>query len=324
MENFRNELTIAVVTFNHPEYIKYFLNTIDDIDLYKIYLEIHDSSTNDETEKIVYEFKKKYKNLDYIKYENINVDKKTILALKNKKTEYVQLCGDGVIPNLKIFLKYWDEIEKNKFDIIEMYDKQNKKHINYFYKMSKYKKMPFIYNDIYNYMFDNIWHLPYYGGTIVKSTCFDDIDVNDYNDIIGSGFIYPYVVIKKISSNINATAYGDDFLIPNIYKKSSMWVSKYKTGIELWAKNFPSVMKKASQLNEKKFDVIIKQAEINLDFLTFKGLLSFRESNNINFDIYKKYKEYLLKYSSCSKFTIIFICMVPKFILTIIKKIIKR
>lgn len=324
MSNFCKSLTIVVPTFNHPKYIDYFLEKIGNIDCYDVMLEIHDSSTNDDTEKIVCEYLKKYKNLVYKKYDDIHVDIKTILALTSIKTKYVHLCGDGVIPNLAKIYKACINYIIQDYDIIEIYDSQNKKHISQYHKNQKQRgKGDIIYSELLDYVDDNIWHLPYYGGTIIKSDIFSKYNIENLKDVINSGFVYPYMILKGIPINFKAVALGDDFLIPNIYKKQSLWISNNKIAILLWAKNFPETMWKTAKISTDKFQGIMISAEKKLKFLTFKGLLSFRSTDNFNFKIRKQYKYYLKQYGCCNSIFMFFICLIPKKILCL-AKIIKK
>lgn len=314
-------LTIVMPTYNHPDYIRYTLETILNIDEYNILFEIHDSSTDDETKKIVDEYKEKYKNLSYIKYEDIDVDIKTIVALNSVKTKYVHLCGDGAIPNLEKITSLCQKYMDSDFDIIELYDTQNKKHITEFNKIKECRKQEeIVYSNLYDYLYDNIWHLPCYGGSIVKSSIFSSFNEENMKELISCGYVYPYMVILNLDDKLKAVALGDDFLLPNIRKKASIWIKEGR-GIELWANKFPNTIYKTKKCSDDEFKTIMIESQKKLNLLTFKGLLTFRMNGNFNFKVKRQYSDSLNKYGACSKFKMNLICLTPKWVLSLLWKI---
>ena len=314
-------LTIVVPTFNHPDYIEYYLSKADYLDKFNIRLEICDSSTNDDTEKVVETYKQTYENLHYRRYNDINVDLKTFLCLNSCQTKYVFLCGDGVILNAEsVYEKILSYMEQD-YDVIEFYDDINKKHIGYYKKLSKqHKNSEIVYDNLKSHMLDNYWHMPYYGGTIIKSEVFKRINQDDIQALIGTGFIYPYMICSYADMDAKTVVLGGDYLIENIRKKAAMWLNN-GMAIKIWAKQFPEVI----YMLPDRFNDIKKELAVNsekrLQFVTIKGLCSLRASNNYGLKIYKEYKKELIAYSPVNKFGLVTIALIPKFIFKCARKV---
>lgn len=317
-------LTIVVPTYNHPEYIEYYLQQTACLDKFNIRLEIHDSSTNDETKKTVEKFSQEYKNLFYYRYDDINVDLKTFLCLKNCQTKYVFLCGDGVILNLNEIYSKIHSFMKQDYDLIEFYDDINKKHINYYYDLARqYDKNEIVYDNLKLHVMDNYWHMPYYGGTIVKSEIFKKIVQDDVSNLIGTGFIYPYMICAYMDINAKSVVLGGSYLIENIRKKAAIWLNN-GMAVKIWAKQFPEVIEiLPEEFNDIKRELILN-SEKRLQFITFKGLCYFRVNNNYNLKIYNEFKKELSRYSPLNKLTMCIIAIFPKWILRIIRAVKNR
>lgn len=317
-------LTIVVPTYNHSDYIEYYLSKSDYIDKLNIALEICDSSTNEETKKVVEKYQQKYSNLSYIHYDDINVDLKTFLCLNKCHTKYVFLCGDGVILNAEVIYNKILPYLQRGFDLIEFYDDINEKHIDYYYKLNKkYGTQDIIYNNLKSHIQDNFWHMPFYGGTIVKSEIFNKIKQDDIQNLIGTGFIYPFMICAFADMGAMSVVLGGNYLIANIRKKAAIWLDK-QVAIKIWAKQFPAVIGMLpDEFNDIKKELILN-SERRLQFITLRGLCYFRINNNYSLKIYKEYKKELLTYSPLNKSKLILIAIFPKWVLKIVRAIKNR
>jgi hypothetical protein len=315
-------LTIVVPTYNHASYIEYYLQQSKYIDLLDIILEIHDSSTTDDTKIIVEKYQKDYKNLFYYHYEDIDVDLKTILALKHVKTKYSFLCGDGVILNaINCYDKLVDCMKQN-YDIIEIYDSITKKHIDYYNSLCKsYNCAEIIYSNIEKHLVDNIWHMPFYGGSIVKTETFLNVEISNIQHVIGSGFIYPYTIYESMLMTSKAIVLGGDYLIQNIYKQGAIWLMSQKKAIEIWSYKYPKTILLLSTKYSAVNNSVVIASEKVLGYLSFRGLILLKLLDNFNYKIYKQYKKELIKYSGTNRFAIFLVAIFPKFILKGMKKL---
>jgi len=320
--DFNNKLTIIVPTYNHSDYMDFYLSKMKIIDDINVILEIHDSSVDGKTQQVVERYQKTIKNLKYYKYEDIDVDVKTVVALQNCSTEYVFLCGDGVILNLEKTGKVILDAIQEGFDIIELYDETTPKHYNYYRSLSeKYSDDKIVYEEIIKHFMDNVWHMPYYGGSIVKSKVFKYAKLEQMEAVIGLGFVYPYMIYNYPYKNFKAVVLGSDFHIRNPYKKMAIWASTQKSAIKIWAHNFPTTINNlAEQYNTYKLSTIMYSEKI-LEYLTFRGLLYLRAIDNFNLKILKQYKHEMKTYATCGSFMQTVIAITPKFVLKVLKHI---
>lgn len=311
-------LTIVVPTYNHPEMIKYYIEHCKNLNQTNVILAIHDSSTDDKTKQIIIEANNP--NIEYFHYDDINVDQKTILCLQSVKTKYVMLCGDGAIFNNQDYYKQLERFLDEDFDLIEIYDTAVKRHIDYFNKLDKDKNGFIIYNDITEHFKDNYWHMPYYGGSIVKASVFKEYSIDDLKDFIGSGFIYPYMIYNRLAkSNSRCLVLGGNSLLKNIYKKDSMW-TKDGSAMRIWIDNFLFVVNSLPDLYNPYKEVVLKTANIRTTFLTFKGLLAWRRDGSYNYKLYKQFKIRLKFMSNVKCFNLFLISIFPRWILKLIKR----
>lgn len=318
MLDFSDVLTIVIPTYNHPNMIKYILDNYRFIDEYNIQVSIHDSSPNDEIEKLIKEYN--YKCFSYFKYDSsLNVDVKTIMSLAQVKTKYAYLCGDGVVLNKEMLDNLYNQLIKD-YDLIELYDTDLKRHIDYFNKISKGKET-IIYNDIRQHFVDNFWHMPFYGGSIVKKEVFTTINIEKIANEPYNGFIYPYFIYKYFADkNFCGVVIGGNYFHTNIYKSGSSWI-KNKQLCEVWIDNFDSCVNSLPSIYDDYKKEVIHNTGVNTTFFSFTTLCKFKGSGNFNYKLYKKYKEKIYERTNSSKFSIWLAAIVPNFIFKILRKI---
>lgn len=317
--NFEELLTVVIPTYNHPQMIDYILDNYSFIDDYNLLVQIHDSSTNNETKDVVDKYK--YKNLEYYKYDSkMNVDVKTIIALATPKTKYVYLCGDGILINKDFIHSIYHNLLKD-FDIVELYDESIPRHINFLRKLTN-NKLVMEYNSIQKHFLDNFWHMPFYGGSIIKTEVFKSYDLSCILNKKYSGFIYPSLIYTYFATRgkFNAISLGENFLLPNKFKKESGWVTNCSF-LQTWIDNFDETVYELPSIYDTYKKAVIRNTGINTEFFSFKSLIFFKKTNNYNFKLYKKYKEKILERTNLNSFSLWFIAIFPNFILKFIKKV---
>lgn len=315
-------LTVIIPTCNHPKNIEeIFLNICDDIKKYDIIVEVHDSSISDDTKQIVNIFSKTNSLIRYFRYDNnINIDLKTILALKKCETEYLYLCGDKCYLNLnkievinRCFLK--------DYSVIEMYDSINSRHFSYYegYLKKKYGCEEIVYSDAKTYVKENIWHLPYYGGSIAKSELFKNISLDDIDDMIGSGFIYPYIIANTINRYKKMIVLGGDFVRLVNCAGESGWIVNREV-FKIWAVNFPNSIMKIANLNMSEKKDIIIYSERKLRFFDARFLIYCRTNGNFNLSIFLRHRLELKTFSNNNIFILFLIAIIPSNFWIVAKK----
>jgi hypothetical protein len=189
-------LTILIPTYNHPSYIADILNKYKDLLKFNVFLDIYDASENDETYRIIQKYS--FSTLRYFSLPGVSLDERTLIALSSARTPYLFLCGDGYMLTERGYLRVKEYIEKG-FDVIEMYDLAIPKDVTYYRSLqAKYNKDPIIYREVKQHFCDNFWHMPFYGGSIVKADAYKD-GYSNYRESIGSLFSNVYSLYKFYS-----------------------------------------------------------------------------------------------------------------------------
>ncbi len=317
---YENKLTIVVPTYNHPTYVQYLLTLYEKVlEKFNIILEIHDSSTNNETQKMCLNANEKVK---YVHYDDIDVDEKTILCLKNVNTEYAFLCGDGFVLDLDKTFDHIYSCMQERPDIIEMFDMGIETHKKFFER--KFVNDTKIY-DIGFFASSCFWHVAFYGGSIISKKIIDKFEITKLKKVIGTGFIYPVAVFDNVADDNNrffAYVISDNFLITNPHKKEPMWVTN-KTGLKIWTYNFCSAVETLPFLYNESKKEIIETVGLNTNYFTFNGLCAWRITRNLNLLLTVRYRRYLKEMSNVKYFTILIISLMPPFLLKMVK-IIRR
>lgn len=318
---FEKLLTIVLPTRNHTELVRFFIEKTDYLEKYNIYLQVHDSSTNDETQELVMSINSNH--ISYQRYDSdTDIDVKTILALQGVETKYAFLCGDGVIFNANAVYENIYTYLKKDVDVIEMYDDNLNKHIDYYNHLKERKKSdPVIYNNITEHFVDNCWHMPLYGGSIVKSVVFRKFDFKLNEDLIGKGFVYPFSIYDYFSAHeFYGCVCGGSTLIPNPLKKDSIWMKK-GWGIEIWAHKYPYSINRLPDLyNDYKLQVI-KETGVRTTFLTKNGLAYWKTIGSYSLELYKEYKDDLIQYTYLDNGFLFILAIMPRGCMKLIRKV---
>lgn len=312
-----NVLEIVIPTYNHPEYIQTILKHLSKFETgeYDFILSVFDSSTNNKTEEIVNE-----SSSDYVRYfrmdSSLDIDEKTILALKMAEADYIMLCGDGHCPEVD---RIFEDINfrDTETEIYVLYDKKWRAQNKYFVSLNE-----FYFSSKDEFFKAHFWQLVLYGGSIIAKSLINKIDL-DYvvSRFNGSGFIFPCALV--IYSTGKYKALSDNFLFDVPEKILAGWMSS-GIGIELWTIRYSEAVKKlAGFISDDTIESIIHTTGGRTKFLAAKGLMSFRTNGNYNYKIYKKYKKELKEYGSCSSFMLWLIAVIPSWCFKIIKKIYK-
>lgn len=300
-----NLLDIIVPTYNRLEAIKqWIVKLLPIIDKFDFTLTFYDSGTDDSTKKYINEFlseKIRYRYFD----SSIDVDKKTLLALKSSDAKYLWLCADTRIANVeKLFQRF--DFSKIDSDVILLYKSKDLKRIRNFEYLNKDE-----------FFADNFFRLTTYGASICKKEIIDKVDFDlMINKFGGKCFIYPCMLAYYSQSPYTVSA--DNYLGKLSVKMKSGWILN-KSAIKIWTKYLQESLEELNgQLTPLTIQKIIKNRGKAENFFTKRSLIRLRITDNFNVKIYKEYREYLIKSLACSKFSAYIIARLPKFLCKII------
>ena len=203
-----------------------------------------------------------------------------MIAVKQSEAKYIFLIGDRYCPNLDVIFSEID-FEGNQNEIIALYDNKWKPQKNYYDKLTKFK-----FTDKNEFFRLHFWQLILYGGSVCKRELISEINLEEMVSAFnGSGFIYP-ASLATYSSGPFESKCGDFIeLVP--YKTVSGWIkikTQYVSGLKIF------MMFQISSngiLSRECVEGIIKTTGKNTEFLTAKGIASFKCDGNFNYAIYK-------------------------------------
>ena len=315
MNNFL--LEVVIPTYNRPKCIESILNYFVDNYNKKVYdfcISIYDSSINNETEKVVSSY-----GLNYVKYyrisDKIDVDKKTVMALKNSTSDYIWLCGDGIIPKVDEIFERFD-LKKCGYELIVLYSKYLTTINRYYLKLNECED-----RNKGDFFENNFAQITLYGGTICARTIIEKADIKELEQYYLTGFIYP-CMLAIYSSGPYYRSLGE-YLISLENKGSPGWINS-GNAIRTWTYNFYNdVMSLSVYLGGKATNKIICSNGKLTGFLTFKGFVWFRATGNFNWKIYKEYKFYIHKCKACSIMAIYLVLLMPEKLTICMRKLYK-
>ena len=308
-------LDVVLPTYNNPKCIEYILEKIERYSQYDYVLSIFDSSTNDETQAIVE--KRLSEKITYTRIDSsIDVDEKTLIAVKSSTADFVYLSADGYLPKIDNIFKAI-ESRDSQSEIIALYDEDWNQQKKYYDTLTK-----FVYDDKDEFFEKHFWQIILYGGSVCKRELIQRIDVAECVRLFnGSGFIYPCSLTMYSLGRYESKIGKFIELVP--FKAASGWITN-KTAIKIWAKNFYETLKLPELgLNPGTADKIIRTTGKNTGFLTFRGLLHLKVTRNFTFNIYRKYSFYIIDCKACSAFSAFMLAISPTFIFILMRKVYK-
>ncbi len=295
------ELMIGIPTRNHSQYIQYYLAKVLPIaQVYNIDIIIYDSSTDNDTYKIVNErMKSGYNNLFYKRYnQNIKLEEKIKDIFINSGYEYVWLCGDGIVINLEKDIQIIQEEISNKRDLIIF----NIKDFD--------KKIYTEYTDSVK-LLKNCWaSLTLFGASIIKGNLFKNIDWNQgldkYRDFVMSASIFDIFLKKKL----NAVLIVHNFFEHNPYKRKSTWQDSGRS-LEIFAGSIVFALENLPVI----YDNVKKDAMLDIDkctnFFGINNLWSLKVNGNLNLIMVLKYRKQLKKVTLTPYWLFIMVSVIP-------------
>lgn len=294
-----NKILIAIPTKNHEKHIMYYFSKVlDDAQKYNIDIAVYDSSDNDLTQKLVQDRQALgYDNLFYNKY-----DKDISLELKCKEIftktplcyDYIWLCGDGVVLNLKKNIGLVRrEVQKKKDIIVFGNDKRY---------VDKYRE----YNNSLEFCKECFGPATWFGAVIIKNgkmgDSFFSMCIEKYHEQAIPGAYFE--VFKE--GQVNATYFAQDFFDANPYKETSVASHEGRTIYAFARLFYETIWQLPSYYNPIK-----KNLEKALAYTTglykIRHLWALRVNRNLSGKIVTQNLKYLYKSADTN---IIIICLI--------------
>ena len=303
-------LSICIPTFNRPKVLKKnILSMIEELKKFSIPIFISDESNNNETEILITEIKKIYKYIFYFKQiKKLGHDKNVFHSLSLPKTEYIWLLSDSVFVNKNAIENVLNIINAHKPDLIAVNSHLRELDI----KKNFYTNASHVLNDLG-------WHLTWTGATIYSKNVISSsnkIDKTKYTNFPQIALIFTH-----LSGGCNFY-WENNNLISSTKKDKSYWSENiFNVWLEDWRmalNNLPSCY--AKSIKEKVF----LEHSIKTGLFNIKSLLNLRSLGILNINTFRKYNKLLGIHSGKGTIVMWLILLIPKNLLLILKKIIKR
>lgn len=285
-EGMVSSIEIELITYNRCEIVeKWIRSSINYISKNKIALAVYDSSTNDDTEKLIYNLNKEYAPF-CIKYihlnSNVRVDEKVLKAILDSNYKYTWPIGDSRLVNFAdVKQKVLPSIETG-CDFVCLWnntvcDNDGKK-----------------YTKAVDFFYDCFWHATWLGGIIFKKEIFDALqNTKTYNDYMekfyrNDGFSYLGVFYDLIAKKeIDAS-----FVLIHIEEiganKKTAWIKRY---LEVWCDNLCYLVDHIPDEYNAAKDKVLKETWEILGLDGYDFCFKARQNDGINKEIYEYYKK---------------------------------
>lgn len=298
-----SQLAIAIPTYNRAEMVRDSIcSIIDEVKEHSIPIYVSDNSSNDDTESIIGELKKRYEFIFYYKNTNdLGHDKNSFYVAQLPETEYVWLLGDSLLLKEGTIKNILGTIEKHHPRIIS---------VNTVYRDLDIESG--LYTDANAVLDDLGWHITLTGATIYSRAVLSTIiqvDPQSFKNFPQLSLIFNYL------ANDCSFYWDNNKWIEASPKKKGYWVNTmFSIFIDDWSSAIRNLPQTFSQ--EIKEKVIIEHSHKS-NIFGFKALMKAKFLGAYNFMTYKKYRVALSSHSKLSSLVLLFIALFPKVILKI-------
>lgn len=305
-----NMLSIVIPTYNRVDILSENLNfIIEEIIDYNIPVYISDDSTNDETEIMIENFKKKFSKIYYSKnVPSLGHDKNCIRSLKIPDSEYIWYLGDSMVIKKGSISKVLSIINTEFPDFISF--KEENRNIN----------IPTGIISKARVLFDNIaWHLTMSGVTIYRKNNIN-FRKNEFKNF--KNFPQLALIFNNFEDGVSKFFWMNDSLIFGNKKKTSYW---HKDVFEVFFNDLKNALSNFPQMyNEKEVDAVVKKHSVCSGVFGYHNMIKLRIYNIFNFRFFKIYFREFYIYTNCNIVFLFILSIFPSKMLIIIYNVLKK
>jgi hypothetical protein len=302
-----NKLAIAIPTYNRANILKEnILLMLEEIRTFSIPIYISDDSTNNETEIIFQEIKKDYEYIYYFKNNpGLGHDKNCLKTIKLPEEEYIWYLGDSNIIKPNGIAKILDVIKNHDYDFVS---------VNVETRLLDLSERVII--DGNQLLVDLGWHLTMTSVTIYSKSIHSTLKELDLNKC--KNFPQTALIFEKFAHKNCKLFWVNEKIIYGNKNKRSYWSNAV---FEVFLKDWDSFISKLPifYLEQNKRYTIKKHSEKSSLF-TLKKFLNYRSKGFFSFTVLKNYYEYIRFNSDVNIGLLIFITIIPKGLLHLMKK----
>ena len=264
-EKFLKTLAIATPTRNRVSALKQNLTgMIPELKQYDIPVYICDDSTNDDTEKMIYELSREYPKIFYTKNTPPKGhDKNCINTITKPSTDYVWYLGDSAIAlpgTISLIFRYIQE----KPDFVFLNRQIPRLHLGYTGKITDFQK----------FIVDNLWHITLTSATVYSRKALT-LGLEDFDIATCRNFAQLGIIMNAVRKGCNNAIWiQQKTMIANKSGTKSYWASKT---VPIFASDWATLVRSYSDiLPQNKINSIIRSHSKNTGILGFFSLLNLR------------------------------------------------
>ena len=295
------KLAIAIPTYNRAEVVRDSIcSIIEEVKEHSIAIYVSDNSSNDDTESIIGELKKRYEFIFYYKNTvDLGHDRNSFYVAQLPQSDYVWLLGDSLSLKEGSVKNILRTIENHKPGIISV-NAVNR-------DLNKESRL---YTDCNAVLDDLGWHITLTGVTIYSKAALSTIDQVDPQNF--KNFPQLSLIFRFLSKDCSFFWDNTKWVFSSPHKKG-YWVSTmFAIFIDDWSRairNLPQIYSE-----ETKEKVIIEHSHKS-NIFGFKALLKAKFLGAYDWTTYKKYRVDLSRHSKLSFLILVFIALFPRIIL---------
>lgn len=309
------DLTIAIPTRNHPQYISYAFQYYLSRD-FQCHFLVLDSSSDKQTRDICTEYYNKGLSIQYQNLaEETTPDEKERMAMQVFQTKYLWLCGDGIVIKKEMLSS---GLLCTNYHALHFVDSQIHNHKRFYKKRQYSQKM--IFKDVDTFSESFFWTGTFMGSFVIDKDLSEWILSHECAmDCFNTGFYRVCATIEAIGKrNLEVPVCFVDYCHHVPYKRESTWMTSEEV-FEIWCNNMPNAVEHISAITLKTKESIIKTTAVRNGFLSIGGLIRWRAKRILNHTTGEKYQYNILRCSNVKSWELRLICRMPVFLCRIIR-----
>lgn len=278
-------IEIAIATYNRSNILKkWFQEDLSQVFDVGFHLSVYDSSTNNDTEKLVQEINKTNdKKIRYVHVaDSLRLDEKILMSVLTSECDYVWPLGDSRTLDL--------EVVKNK--VVPFIDKGYD--VACVWSDSGLGNDGKTYTDVNEFFYDCFWHATWLGGIIFKRSIFDfnygDKEYLNYmrkfnrNDGFSNMGMLFNVLAKKEKVRISFSEIGGIHEVSD--QKTPGWLKRY---LEVWCDNLCYVIDNLDEVYNPSKAKVLKEVWNVLSLDKAEWCYKARLAGGLSSEIYDYY-----------------------------------
>lgn len=299
-----NQVTLAIPTRDHAAYLDLlFDNLLKQTE--QISIIVIDSSSDDSARRCC----ERFKDLR-IRFYSVPVsytaEEKCRFAIQKLETEYIWLCGDGLIPAIDVVLPLLRDKNTDMIHLVNMDARDCR-----LYLSKKSLPTSMTYTDAVTFCGDFFWTATFLGSLILQRSVAKMLLGDVFEAYRNTGFEIPCSALDVLSRRpCQIAVMAMHYYTPNPLKVASLWMNGPQI-FEIWAERMPQAVRKLPTAFDPMKDTVIRTTAVNNNYLSCRGLIRWRSRGFFTATVEKQYEASLMQTSNVPVFYMRIIARAP-------------